>query len=138
MGDAFPYPYTLEDVRWWMGHNANDTSTHFAIEAAAELAGGIGYVLSAAEKRGTANIGYWLGRGYWGRGIATAACNALTSELLAMNGILRVETIVYAPNVASARVLEKCGFVREGVMRKAIVKRDDVYDAYLYAKVREE
>jgi RimJ/RimL family protein N-acetyltransferase len=44
---------------------------------------------------------------------------------------------VFAPNLASARVLEKCGFVREAVMREALVERDgSVVDAWLYALVR--
>ena len=63
---------------------------------------------------------------------------SLTDALLAMDGTLRVETFVYSPNVASMRVLEKCGFVREGMKRRAAVKGDEVFDTHMYAKVREE
>jgi [ribosomal protein S5]-alanine N-acetyltransferase len=49
---------------------------------------------------------------------------------------VRLETHVYAPNFMSAGVLEKCGYLREGVLRSAITKGKNIYDAYLYAKVR--
>jgi RimJ/RimL family protein N-acetyltransferase len=60
----------------------------------------------------------------------------MADHALANFGLARLETTVYAPNVASARVLEKAGFVREGTLRDAIVKGDTLFDAYLYAKVK--
>ena len=109
-------------------------TNHFAIVADDELVGGIGIDPFDDERRYVAHIGYWLGRPFWGRGIATAACGALTEFALGERGFVRLETSVYAPNVASMRVLEKCGYVREGFMRKAVFKRGEVLDAYLYAK----
>jgi RimJ/RimL family protein N-acetyltransferase len=137
LADRFPHPYTREDARGWVSltrqpHHAG----FFAIEVAGELAGGAGYEPFHAERRFTANIGYWLGRAFWGRGIATAAVRALADFALEKRGVLRLEALVYAPNVASLRVLEKAGFEREGVMKKAIVKHGEVLDAYLYAKTR--
>jgi len=137
MADRFPHPYTLDDARYWIGLNTNEHPTHFAIEIDGEVAGGVGYDPLEGEKRHTMHVGYWLAPRFWGRGIMTAACRALCNELFAMNGVVRLEAIVYAPNVGSARVLEKCGFVREGTLRKAAVKGDNIYDVHYYAKVRE-
>lgn len=114
------------------------TDNNFAIDVEGELAGGIGLDPFGGEKRLVAHIGYWLGRPFWGRGIATAACAALTNEALTRRDFVRLETAVYAPNAASMRVLEKCGYACEGVMRKAVFKHGVILDAYLYAKVRDD
>lgn len=55
-------------------------------------------------------VGYWLGRAYWGRGIATAAL----AEFLAHDTTRPLHAFVAALNVGSIRVLEKCGFRRVG------------------------
>ncbi len=52
-------------------------------------------------------------------------------------GVYRIrEAYVYAPNAASARVLERCGYVREGTLRRAVVKHDVVLDVHLHARAR--
>ena len=103
----------------------------------AELAGGIAAERLFDEHRRTVRIGYWLGRDFYGRGLATAACRALGAHIFATTDALRLEAAVYHPNVASMKVLEKCGYAREGVMRNAVTKGEHISDAHLYAKVRE-
>lgn len=135
--DRFPHPYTEDDARAWVLYNQNCApDRHYAIEVDGVLAGAIGVERMSGERRGTWHMGYWLGRAFHGRGIATAACAALTRELFETTDALRAEAEVYHPNVASMRVLEKCGYVCEGIMRRAVTKGPDVYDAHLYAKVR--
>jgi len=137
MADRFPHPYTVEEARLWIGvHRGISPTNNFAIEVDGKVAGGIGMDPLEGERRITAVFGYWLGRAYWGRGIATAACAAFTDYAMNERGFVRLEAAVYAPNVASMRVLEKCGYTCEGTMRKAIVKRGELLDAYLYAKIK--
>jgi [ribosomal protein S5]-alanine N-acetyltransferase len=137
MADVFASPYTMNDAIEWIALNeASHPSTHFAILLGERIAGGAGYTLQGGERRIVAQIGYWLGERYWGRGIATAACGALTRYAFERHGLRRIEAAVYAPNVASHRVLEKCGYQREGRVRNAVIKNDEVLDAYLYAIVR--
>lgn len=50
--------------------------------------------------------------------------------------LLRITALVYSPNTASRRVLEKNGFLLEGVMKNAVVKGDMVYDLCIYGKLR--
>jgi RimJ/RimL family protein N-acetyltransferase len=100
------------------------------------VAGGIGYTLGAYEARLTATIGYWLAEPFWGRGIATAALEHLTQYAFEAHALRRISSVVMSPNIASMRVLEKAGYVREGVMRNAVVKRGEVYDLVLFALVR--
>ncbi len=137
MADRFPHPYTIDDARWWVQLHRESTSlNNFAIDVNGEVAGGIGMDPLEGERRIGAQFGYWLGRAYWGRGIATAACAAFTEYAMNDRGFIRLEAAVYGPNVASMRVLEKCGYTREGTMHKAIIKRGNILDAHLYAKVK--
>lgn len=69
-------------------------------------------------------VGYWIGRAYWGRGIATAALQ----QFLAQDTGRPLEAIVAVHNVASIRVLEKCGFLRVGDPTTAA----DGVEEYLY------
>ena len=52
--------------------------------------------------------------------------------------ILRISARIYAPNIASRRVLEKNGFQQEGVMRRAVCKGEQVYDMHIFGRLREE
>lgn len=137
MRDVFPSPYTMADAMEWIERNETaDLTTHFAIVLDSRVAGGCGYMPLEAERRIVAELGYWLGEAYWGRGIATAACRALTEYAFEQHRLRRIESAVYAPNVASQRVLEKCGYRCEGLIRNAVIKNGEVLDAYLYAIVR--
>ena len=81
-------------------------------------------------------IGYLLLTEYWSKGIMTEAvrqiCDAAFSEL----DIVRITGLVYAPNVASQKVLEKNGFVWEGLQRNAVYKNGKIYDLILYGKLK--
>jgi RimJ/RimL family protein N-acetyltransferase len=134
--DRFPHPYTDADARAWLAlAHAEPARTGWAIEVGGEAAGGIGLVSLADVYARTAHIGYWLGEAHWGRGIMTAAVGAVSHLALSELGFLRLEAPVFAWNPASMRVLEKCGYGREGVMRKSVSKDGEVIDCVLYAKV---
>lgn len=137
MARAFPHPYTLRDAEEWIAIASADTrSRYFAIEVDGVLAGGLGMEPFDDERTGTAIFGYWLGRAYWGRGIATDAARMLADDAIANRGLRRLEASVFAPNAASARVLEKCGFQLEGRLCSYYLDREQkVWDALLYARL---
>ena len=83
----------------------------------------------------SAEIGYWLGEEYWGRGIVTAALKGLTAYAVETLGICRVFALPFTDNPASCRVLEKAGYVREAVLRRSAVKDGEIKDQALYAFV---
>jgi RimJ/RimL family protein N-acetyltransferase len=134
--DRFPHPYTDADARAWLAlARAEPARIGWAIEVGGEAAGGIGLIPLADVYARTAHIGYWLGEAHWGRGIMTAAVRAVSDLALSELGFLRLEAPVFAWNPASMRVLEKCGYGREGVMRKSVSKDGEVIDSVLFAKV---
>jgi ribosomal-protein-alanine N-acetyltransferase len=134
--DRFCYPYAIEDARTWIRISIEDDPSSFAVEVDGRLAGATALELYPAERRHTAELGYWLGRDYWGRGIATAVCAGMTQHAFEHFMLVRVQAEVYGPNAASVRVLEKCGYQLEGVRRKAILKGETYLDASVYAKLR--
>jgi ribosomal-protein-alanine N-acetyltransferase len=137
MAATFPHPYTTQDAQAWVARASNESPLdNFAIELDGALAGGVGFRPHAGERRGVAEFGYWLGRAFWGRGIATEVARLCSAYAFGERRVRRLEAHVFAPNAASARVLEKCGFVREAMMRDALTGRDGyVVDAWLYARL---
>ena len=133
MWDSFPRPYTHEDAMEWISACRKEPQTHFAIEAGGEAVGGIGLELGSDVERRSAEIGYWLGEDFWGQGIVPAAVQALTRYGFETFGLTRIFAVPFASSSASIRVLEKCGYTREGIMRRSVVKEGVVLDQILYA-----
>lgn len=136
-----PYPYTRQHAEDWIAKVADAIPrTHFAITVDDQVVGGIGIGLNdtsiVAVIRHTAEIGYWLGETYRGRGLATEALRGLTEWAFANLPIVRLHAAVYAPNTVSARVLEKAGYLYEGRHRAAYFKDGVYYDGLLFAQVR--
>ena len=138
VADAFPHPYTMEDaVAWLESQRDRDPPTEFAIADAEEAIGGIGVRPQRDIHRRSAEVGYWLGEPFWGRGITTHALRAMTEYAFATFDLVRVYATVKEWNPASARVLEKCGFTMEGRLRKGAIKDGKTVDLLLYALVLE-
>jgi ribosomal-protein-alanine N-acetyltransferase len=103
-----------------------------------EAVGGIGLERKSDVERCSAEIGYWLGEDIWRRGIATAAVGALTSYGIEVLSLSRIFATPFANNPASIRVLEKAGYVREGVLRRSAIKEGVILDQVLYAIIDQD
>ena len=132
--DRFPRPYTYADAEQWIANvQRQDPQTHFAIEVHGGATGGIGLELGSDIERRSAEMGYWLGQDFWGRGITTAAVRALSRYGFETLNLTRIFAVPFTSSSASIRVLEKCGYVREGTMRRSAIKEGVVLDQVLYA-----
>lgn len=137
--DAFPHPYSKNDALAYISRSLQaDPRVAFAIATEREAIGSIGLAPGKDVHRFTAELGYWLAEPFWGRGIMTEAVKAVSEYALETLGFCRVYAEPYAANPASAHVLEKSGFVLEGVMRASVFKDGRVLDQFLYAKVKSE
>jgi RimJ/RimL family protein N-acetyltransferase len=138
LSHLFPHPYTDRDADAWIGYQLSlPEATGWAIEVDGEAVGGIGITPREGIFAKSAEFGYWLGERYWGRGIMSTAVRAVAPWALAHFELLRLESWVFARNVASMRVLEKCGFVREGLLRRSAVKDGEILDRVAYALIDE-
>ena len=108
--DSFPYPYTLDHARTWLAClDLGLAARHWAIDVDGEAVGGCSLEPRGDVYRGTVELGYWLGRQHWGRGIASEVVADLVARAWVESRVLRLEALVFEGNLASARVLEKIG-----------------------------
>jgi RimJ/RimL family protein N-acetyltransferase len=132
--DRFPHPYTARDGRLFLKQaRAQIPEAAFAIAVNDEAVGTIAYQLQGDVERVSAEIGYWLGEPFWGRGIATEALIAVTRYAAVTHGLTRLYALPFASNAASCRVLEKAGYRLEGRLRRSAIKDGSLIDQLQYA-----
>ena len=136
--DRFPHPYTVADAEAYITHvAARPVQTSFGIIVEDEAIGSISLMLGEDIARQSAEVGYWIGRAFWGRGIVVEALRATTQYGFETLSLARVFAVPFATTLRSARVLEKAGYVKEGIMRHSAVKEGKLLDQLLYATYRD-
>ena len=137
LSDAFPNPYTESDAEKFLEKvEKQNPVTFFAIEYNGHYVGNISLLLKSDVHRKSAEIGYFIGEPFWNKGIATRAVNLITEWGFNHLDINRIYTGIFSYNLASQRVLEKCGFTKEGVGKQAIFKHNQFFDEIRYAKLK--
>ena len=133
--NILPHPYSEDDALFFINLTKDeDPKVNFGIEYKGQLCGAIGLVLLQDVYSNTAELGYWLGEPFWGKGITTFAINLITQYGFEVLNLRRIHASIFDFNLASMKVLEKNGYVKEGVSRKAIIKNGVVCDEHRYAK----
>jgi [ribosomal protein S5]-alanine N-acetyltransferase len=136
--DGFPHPYTLAHAEAFIRKCMDQKpASVFAIEYKGEYVGNIGIMKCSDVYRKSAEVGYFLGEEYWGKGIATQALKLVCEYGFRELDIIRIHSGVYEHNLASQRVLEKCGFVKEGVFKMAVFKYDKYWNEVRYALINQ-
>lgn len=135
--DAFPQPYKIEHATAWVERQLQQPGQSFAIVVDGAFAGGIGMEPRYDVYRHSVEIGYWLGQLYWGRGIAAKAIGLLVAHIWQqVPAVQRIEALVFAPNIASQKALQKNDFVHEGTRRNAVIKNGVLLDDHIWALLR--
>lgn len=122
-------------VEWYLSDDPS-SAIRFAIQLrnGGPLIGTIGFHTISMANR-TAEIAYDLHPTYWGRGIASNCCRAVVKWGMAKRGFVRIQATVLDTNIASARVVEKAGFLLEGKLRCFRIVRNQPRDFWLYSAV---
>jgi [ribosomal protein S5]-alanine N-acetyltransferase len=130
-----PHPYTEEDARQFIGRR-DETKIWLAITRLSDerLIGGIGLVLDPQHQH--AELGYWLGAPYWGKGFATEAGREMLRYGFEELRLHRIHASHFKHNPRSGRVLQKLGMKHEGCQREHIRKWDQFVDSELYGVLR--
>lgn len=117
MTGSMPYPYTEADARKWLQTHADDIAkgTHYPFAICDPEQGLIGYVGLFLRDNGLYELGYWIAREWWGKGVASESCAAALQWAREKLGLRVAQAKVFTDNPASVRVLEKLGFLRTGV-----------------------
>jgi RimJ/RimL family protein N-acetyltransferase len=134
-----PFPYTDTDADAFLTRTIEGQKSgrefHFAIRNdSQQLIGGCGFHDIHESHR--AEVGYWLARPFWGQGIMTATIRVLCDYGFEQLQLVRIVAHVFQLNRPSVRVLEKCGFQREGLLRKHFAKENKFIDVFVYGKIQ--
>jgi ribosomal-protein-alanine N-acetyltransferase len=84
----------------------------------------------------SAELGFWLGEPFWGRGIMTEAVRAFVPWAFERFSLSRIYAQVFAFNTGSARVLEKAGFILEATLRRSAIKDGMITDQFQFVRLR--
>ena len=137
--DGLPYPYTERDAADYINAmlSADDNDTFaYAVCVDDVAVGSVGAFRQNNIHYRTAELGYYLDEEYWGKGIMTEAVKLLCKKIFEENDILRIYAEPFSSNIGSRRVLEKSGFVLEGIMRSNAVKDGKVRDMAMYSIIK--
>ena len=141
-----PYPYKDGLAEQWLSTLADQfvegKQAAFAIVARAndkpegEFIGAIGLMIEPDHER--AELGYWVGKPYWGNGYCTEAVRAILAYGFEQLGLRRIQAWHFFRNVPSGRVMRKIGMTHEGHLRQHIKRGNEVHDVEVYGILRSE
>jgi RimJ/RimL family protein N-acetyltransferase len=137
--DGLPYPYREEDARAYIAAmlGADQNAVYaFAITVDDVAIGSIGVFRKDNIHFKTAEMGYYVAEEHWGKGIGTQAVKEVCQYIFENTDIIRIFAEPFAHNLGSCRILEKSGFMCEGILRKNAVKNGVILDMKMYAIVR--
>lgn len=142
---TIPYPYTESDAESWIDERLSHRErapreVTFAIRTPdGRLIGAVGtageFELGSSHR---AEVGYWLAKPYWGRGITTEALTRYARYAFEELAVVRLTAKVFVWNSASVRVLRKVGFKLEGRLRRHQEKNGELFDVLYFGLLRED
>ena len=137
LSDRLPNPYTNESAEWWLNvvkENEGKTGIFREIIVDGKIIGTISVEQKEDVYRKDAEIGYYLLPEEYSKGIMTEAVRQICETAFEKLDIIRITGLVYEPNIASRKVLEKNNFILEDTMKKAVIKNNNIYDLCIYGK----
>jgi RimJ/RimL family protein N-acetyltransferase len=139
MTDQFPHPYSEDNgKRFIQFANSHEPPLILAIEVEGKPVGSIGIHPQADIMRCNAELGYWIARSHWGKGIATAAVPMMVDYAFHHLPVKRIFARPFGNNPASRKVLEKCGFKLEAHFEQTIIKNGEFLDELHFALRRKK
>jgi len=135
---------TLDFIRRCQTEAFDDFGFHWALkDRTGAITGQVQIAMGMIGTRprgepGRADVGYWLGRPYWGRGLMREALTSVLDLCFGDLKVTKVEADIFTDNVRSVRLAEGVGMKREGTIRRAHRKGDSWVDAHIYGLLNEE
>ena len=139
MTDSFPNPYTEDRAEMFLQMAISGTGPLLmAITVDGEPVGSIGLHPQFDIQRKNAELGYWLGEPFWGKGIMTIAVPKMTTHGFKQTEVNRIFAKPFGRNKGSQKVLEKSGYILEAVIKDGFYKNGQYEDELIYAVRRKE
>jgi [ribosomal protein S5]-alanine N-acetyltransferase len=136
--DGVAHPYTMAHADQFFARINVQPPYVMAITAQEQLVGLVGAHPMSDVERESAEFGYWIGTAFQGQGLATKAVGAMIPYAFGTLKRRRLQARVFEGNEASMRVLAKCGFRHEGLLRKAVIKDGRVLDLHIFGLLSED
>ena len=136
--DLFPHPYTTEDAHKFLEATVKDSSRSqfFVLRLTARPSAGSVFIQAIDVHRHTAELGYWLGEEFWGRGIMTEAVGAFTDfcfdNFRSAESLRRCLRTIPHPHAC----WKKPASAFEGRLKNNVMKDGQVLDSLLYARTK--
>jgi RimJ/RimL family protein N-acetyltransferase len=99
-----------------------------------KLVGVIGF-FDLDDKLKKGEVGFWVAKEYWGNGYATEALNLMTKYIFEELYFHKIFVFFHEKNSAVARILEKCGYEKEGLAKNSVYNGSEYYDEIIFTKV---
>lgn len=136
MRNVFPYPYSVDHAKAFLEMAIKEEKRFFAITVNDELIGGTGVHPQDDIFVNNAEIGYWIGEAYWGKGYMSQAIKLITDHAFKNFPVNRLWLRIYGNNPRSMKIAEKASYKLEGKFEKTLLKNGELLDEYIYAKRR--
>lgn len=134
LSDGFSNPFTEEAAIKFINETlSSEVISRFAIIYEGKHVGNIGLHPQTDIYARNAEVGYFIGEAYWGKGIATKAIELIVQHGFEKLDLVRIFAGVFSYNKGSMRALEKCGFEFEGISRHGAVKNNKILDVHEFA-----
>lgn len=139
MNDGFPFPYTEKNAFEFIDSlKKNYPPTVLAITMHDAVIGAIGIFPQTKVQRLNAELGYWIGESFWGRGIASLAVKGMLKYAFDNFELIRIYARPFPSNFASQRVIEKSGFKLEARIKNGLCKNNEIFDELIYSLLKED
>ena len=136
--DKTPNPYTEKDALEFISKEVGKQPLErFLIYWNNEVAGEIGITLKDDIFRLNAEIGYFISKEFWGKGLATEALKKMTAYTFENFEVVRIFAGVIDYNVGSMKVLEKSGYYLESRRKQAVIKKGKIIDDCIWVKLKD-
>lgn len=135
LSTKIPFPYTKEDAIWWVKEGSNSELIK-AISVDGILVGCIGINTGEFEYERSGEIGYWLARSHWRKGITSAAIRQLSEYAFSHTNMVRLFASVFSSNIPSMQLLLKSGFQQEAILERSIFKNGHFYNNHIFSLLK--
>lgn len=137
--DKTPNPYTEKDaIEFITKEVGKKLEERFLIYWNDRIAGEIGITIKNDVFRLNAEIGYFISKKFWGKGLATQAVKKMTAYTFKHFDVVRIVAGVFDFNKSSMKVLENNGYYVESIRKNAVIKNGKIIDDYIWVKLKDE
>ncbi|MFC2080245.1 GNAT family N-acetyltransferase [Bacteroidota bacterium] len=135
---TLPSPFKKEDADLLINRSLGEEELIMGIINSSNKLAGVVMLRDFEPCHEQAELSVWIGEPFWGKGFGTQAIAKMSNFGFEEKGLNRIYAYCMVRNIASQRILEKSGFLREGLLRERVIKNRIYEDVYMYAILKND